>query len=269
VTRLERSAIRLMVAVAAALVLTVPSLQLLGGTMNASAYSDISMELDYPRYAGVTETFVCTLTVAGGPAGDRGGNFSYRAQVVGDETAGSSVTPETQTSADHVFKFNVTMPSVAPQTVKLRVNVTSTAADATASTFKVRDFDIKVVEPIVISATVYNIGDADVKDATARFYADGTLLATKTFSVAKGSSTTLRHNWTFVKIDEGKHVVTIVIDESEDLVEFRDGNNVYTLTIYVGERSNPIGAVLTIGVVIMSVLVALTVLQKPSRRKSP
>lgn len=267
--RQGRGATRFMVALAAVLVLTVPSVQLLGGTMNASAYSDISMELDYPRYAGVFETFMCTLTVAGGPAGDKGGNFSYRAQVVGDDTAGASVTPETQTSADSVFKFNVTMPSVAPQTVKLRVNVTSTAADGTSSTFKLRDFDIKVVEPIVISATVYNIGDADVKDATARFYADGALLATKTFSVAKGSSTTLRHNWTFVKIDQGEHVVSIVIDESEGLVEFRDGNNVYSLTIYVGERSNPIGAVLTIGVVIMSVLVALTVLQKPSRRKSP
>ena len=109
-----RKATRFMVALAAVLVLTVPSVQLLGGTMNASAYSDISMELDYPRYAGVSETFVCTLTVAGGPAGDQGGNFSYRAQVVGDDTAGSSVTPETHTSADRVFKFNVTMPSTGP-----------------------------------------------------------------------------------------------------------------------------------------------------------
>jgi len=264
-----RGAARFMLAFVLALVLTVPSLQLLGTPANVSAYSDISINLDYPRYAGTGEVVPCTLTVDGGPAGDLGGNFSYEVNVIVEEGgAPSEPSPKTGTSDTGVFKFNVTMPSVGPQTIKLSVNVTSKDFAGTGSTYRVRDFEMKVVEPVVIGATVYNLGDVDVTDATARFYADGMLLATKKFSVAKGSSAKLQHNWTFVKIDEGKHVVTIVIDEAEGLVEFRDGNNVYSLTIYIGERSNPIGAILTIGVMVMSVLVALMVLQKPSRRKS-
>jgi len=270
VTLTGREASRFMLATVLALVLTVPSLQLLGTPQNVSAYSDISISLDYPRYAGTGEVVVCTLTVDGGPAADLGGNFSYDVRVVVEEgSAPPEPSPKKASSESGVFKFNVTMPSVGPQTITLIVNVTSNAAGGTASTFKVREFEMKVVEPVVIRATVYNVGDADVTDATARIYADGVLLATKTFSVVKGSSATIQHNWTFVKIDAGKHVVTIVVDEADGLVEFRDGNNVYSLTIYIGERSNPIGAILTVGVMVMSVLVALMVLQKPSRRKSP
>jgi hypothetical protein len=39
------------------------------------------------------------------------------------------------------------------------------------------------------------------------------------------------------------------------------------MTVYVGDQGNPIGAVLTVGVIIMAVLVSLTLMQKPSKRK--
>ena len=74
------------------------------------------------------------------------------------------------------------------------------------------------------------------------------------------------YNWTFVKIDEGKHVVSVAIDDPNRIAEFADGNNVFSQTIYVGDVGNPVGAVLTMGVIIMSVLVALTYLQKPPKR---
>jgi subtilase family serine protease len=101
----------------------------------------------------------------------------------------------------------------------------------------------------------------------AEFYADGILLGEQVFDVAAGESRVVMYNWTWANIDDGEHVVTVVIDDGDGLVEFSDGNNVYSTTIYVGSQGNPIGGVLTVAVIIMSVLVALVYLAKPAKRK--
>ncbi|MGB2826022.1 MAG: hypothetical protein WBC49_05230, partial [Thermoplasmata archaeon] len=75
------------------------------------------------------------------------------------------------------------------------------------------------------------------------------------------------YNWTWLNVGSGEHTVKVVLDDVDDLVEFSSGNNVYTLTVYIGKESNPIGAVLTVGVIIMFVFTFLTYLQKPARKK--
>jgi len=61
-------------------------------------------------------------------------------------------------------------------------------------------------------------------------------------------------------------VITIVVDDANKLVEFSNGNNVYSLTIYIADTGNPLGAVLAIGVIVLSVFVGLMWLQKPQKR---
>jgi hypothetical protein len=241
--------------------LAVPSMQ------NASAYSDVTLKFDGPGFVGKLETVQCTLTATGGPAGDVGGNFTYKAEVVADNKTGSSVSPSTGTSPSGVFKMNITMPGEAPQTIKVRFNVTSKDLSTGDSVEKVREFEIKVVDPIVIRATVYNVGVVTAKNVTAKFYADGIYLGMRTFDLGAGGTKVLSYNWTWLNIDAGKHTVTVVLDDADGIVEFSSGNNVYTMTVYVGDEGNPLGAVLTIGVVIMSVFVFLTYMQKPARKK--
>jgi CARDB len=231
-----------------------------------SAYSDIEIQFDHPAFAGKSQVIPCRLVIDGGPAGDLGGNFTYKAEIVADNTTGSSVSPSTKTSQTGIFTFNVTMPGEAPQTIKIKINATSKASTKD-STYKVREYQMEVVDPIQISATVYNTGAVDAVGVTARFYADGTLLGTQTFDVSAGSSTNLLYNWTWMSVSGGKHVVTVTVDDPNGIVEFSDGNNVYTMTVYVGDQGNPVGAVLTVGVIIMAVLVTLTFMQKPARRK--
>jgi hypothetical protein len=233
----------------------------------ASAYSGIEIQFDHPTFAGRSQTVQCRLAISGGPAGDYGGNFTYKAEIVADNTTGSSVTPSTQTSESGIFNFNVTMPGEAPQTIKVKINATSKESLTRESTYKIREYQIEVVEPIEIHATVYNTGAVDAVGATARFYADGTLLGSQTFDVPSGGSTELLYNWTWIDVPSGKHVVTVTVDDPSGIVEFSDGNNVYTMTVYVGDQGNPIGAVLTVGVIIMAVLVSLTLMQKPAKRK--
>ena len=234
---------------------------------NADAYSDISISIDCPTFAAKGEIVACTLTVSGGPAGDMGGNFSYEAELIADNITGSLISPSTGTSPFGVFKLNITLPKYAPQTIEVEFNVTSEDTATGDSTEKLKSIEIKVIDPIVLRATVYNTGSVDASNVTAKFYGDGIYLGTRTFDLAAGSSVVLTYNWTWASISDGKHTATVVIDEANGLVEFSNGNNVCSLTIYVGDESNPLGAVLTVGVIIMSVFVFLTFLQKPSARK--
>lgn len=239
---------------------------LLGVSEPASAYTPVEVTLEIPSFAGTLESVKCELTVTGGPAVDYGTNYTYKAEIVADNKTGSSVSPSTGSSASGKFNITVTMPGEA-QDIKVRINATSKAEDSDDNIYKVREFEVKVVSPIVITATVHNSGDVDATDVTATFYADGILLGEREFDVPAGESVDLVYNWTWANIDEGEHVVTVVVDDEDGLVEFSDGNNVYSMTIYVGSQGNPVGAVLTVGVIIMSVLVALMVLAKPQRKK--
>ncbi len=236
-------------------------------THDAAAFSGVSIDLDHPEYAAKKQIVRCVLTVGGGPAGDSTGNFSYKAEIDGPNTTGSAVNPITGTSASGVFVLNVTMPASAPQTIKIKINATSKNTGGSISITAEREFSVKVVDPVVIRATVFNNGAVDARNVTARFYADSELLETRVFNVSADSSLQIEYNWTFLDIRSGKHVITVTIDDPNNVVEFSDGNNVFSRTVYVGTQGNPVGAVLTIGVIIMSVLVALLYMSKPQTRK--
>ncbi len=236
-------------------------------THDAAAWSGVSIDLDHPAYAAKGGIVECVLTVEGGPAGDSAGNFSYKAEIVGTNTTGSAVNPSTGTSETGVFVLNVTMPGSAPQTIKIRINATSKDTSGSASVTAEREFSMKVVDPVVIRATVFNRGPVDAVNVTARIYADSELLETRIFNVSANSSELITYNWTFLDIKKGKHEITVTIDDPNNIAEFSDGNNVFSRTIYVGKQGNPAGAVLTIGIIIMSVLVALMYMSKPQARK--
>ena len=249
----------------ASLVVPLSSLGHMTGDAKA-AFSGIEVNLDRPSFAGTDQKVECTLTVRGGPAGDLGGNYSYVAEVIGTNTTGSSVVPSTATSPTGVWKFNVTMPSVGDQKIKIRINATSTASAGTSSDIFRADFSMSVVVPVVIKATVLNTGAVDARNVTTRFFADGVLISTQVINVSAGGSSVVSFNWTFLKIRTGKHVVSVAVDEPNDLVEFSDGNNVVSRTIFVGKQSNAVGAIITGAVIVVSVMVFLMWIQKPMRR---
>jgi len=250
-----------------AFLLAMPFISVLRPSTDAAAYSGISVSIDKPLFAGKSETVLVKVIMQGGPAADIGGNYSYKdITMTGANTTEWKVDPVSQTSESGVFKFNLTMPAEPGQNVKISLNATSTEWKTGESTYTSAEFEIKVVDPIVITAQVFNKGVVDAVNATARIYADGLLLDTQVINVTAGSSKTITHNWTFSSIRNGKHVITVTIDDPSGLVEFNDGNNEFTITIYVGVQGNPAGAVLTVGLMIVIVIFVLTYMQKPMKR---
>ncbi len=260
----------MLASLALAILVAVPFAALLVPVTNASAdiYSSISIQIDRPTYAGVSEKVPITITASGGPAADLGGNYSVSyINITASNSTGWSWAPQSPTLESGVFRLNLTMPGEANQTITLAVTVRSTAAsDAEIETQATVEFKMKVVDPVMISAVVYNRGNVDAANVTAQFFADGELLKSFEFNVSANGTKSLFYNWTFSSIKRGAHTVTIKIDDPNDVVEFSDGNNVLTKTIYIGEQGNPVGAVLTVLIIIVAILFVLTYMQKPAKR---
>jgi hypothetical protein len=255
---------------ALAVVLALSSLfALLGASDLAKGFSALNVEFSGPAYAGISEVVACTLTITGGPAYDLGGNYTYEIEVDAENSTGSKVEPGSGTNPTGVFKLNITMPGEAGQTIDILVNASSKDSSLKNESYEVFTFSIKIVQPIVIQAEVFNTGNADAQNAIAKFYADGALLDTQTFNVSAGDSAVLSYNWTFSSIKDGKHRVSVVVDDTSHIVEFSNGNNEMTQVIYVGEQSNIVGAFLTLAVIFLGAIVFLTYLQKPTRKKKP
>ena len=241
------------------------------GTVRPSAaapvYSSISIVVDHPSYGAISSEVPIVVTARGGPAEDFGGNYTLtEITATGTNTTGFDWSPKDPRNDLGIFKVNITMPAKANQTIKLTVNVTSASSNEDKQSYSTTTFEMKVVAPIIIKAQVFNRGSVDASNVTAKIYVDGTLLHSWTFNLTAGASTNLSYNWTFASIRHGKHIVTVTIDEPNDIVEFSEGNNVMTRTIYIGSQGNPAGAVLTMVLIIMSILFVLTYLQKPVRR---
>ncbi len=243
-----------------------PAFALLESAPNAAAYSGIDVTLQRPAFAGIGQKVECVMTITGGPA-EAGGNYSYSASVVGTNTTGAGVFPSTGSpQRSGTFVFNVTMPTVGDQTIKIRVNVTSTSSSGGKSDTLERDFEMKVVVPITIYAAVVNTGSISVSNVTASFFADGVLLSTRVFNISANGTQKLIYNWTFLTVTTGKHVIMVTINDPYKVVEFSTGGNVMTRDIWVGSHGNPLGALLSGVVVVLAFLVFLVWIQKPMRR---
>jgi len=257
----------LILALALAIIFSASLAGVLQAGPNAAAYSGISVDIENPSFAGKSQKVAVTIIIVGGPAADIGGNYSYKGvTMTGANTTGWSVSPTTQISESGVFKLNLTMPETPGQTVKISFNATSTEWKTDEETYTNAEFQIKVVDPIVITAQVFNKGAVDAVNATVLIYADGLLLDSQVVNVTAGSSRTIMYNWTFSSIRSGKHVVTVKVDDPSGLVEFNEGNNEYAITIYVGEQGNPAGGILTVILIIVIFFFVLTYMQKPMRR---
>ncbi len=247
--------------------IAVPGSLLSQTTTNAAAYSPISIVFDHPAFGAINQTVQGKVTMHGGPAADVGGTYNWTSELSAVNDTGAQILPSVGSQNEAgVWYVNITMPEFGPQTLTIKIIGTSTASTGSATMTASASFEMQVVVPIMIKATVQNKGDVDANNVTAKIFADGVLLDAKIINVSAGSSTSFNYNWTFLNIKSGRHVVTVTVDDPQRLVEFNNGNNVFTQVIYVGAPGNPAAVGLTIGVIIAAILVALMWLQKPVRR---
>ncbi len=205
------------------------------------------------------------ITAVGGPGDEAGGNFSFVAKLIGPPLTEGKVIPTNGRSADGIFRVNVTAPS-APQDMVLRINVTSTSA-AGVSERVTKEIPIKVLTPVVITATVKNEAEMAVKGIPVVFYADGVKVFETEIDLDPKTSKTLVYNWTDPEMRQGEHIITVTIDPENEFVKLDTGGTTYTKVIYLGQESYGGTNALLVIIIVLSIFLIYFVYRRPKRRR--
>ncbi|MBM4236919.1 MAG: hypothetical protein FJ151_00335 [Euryarchaeota archaeon] len=205
------------------------------------------------------------ITAVGGPGDEAGGNFSFVAKLLGPPLTEGKVIPTNGRSPTGIFRVNVTAPST-PQDMILRVNVTSTSA-AGVSERVTKEVPIKVLTPIVITATVKNEAEMAVKGIPVVFYADGARVFETVINLDPRTSKTLVYNWTDPEMRLGEHIITVTIDPGNEFVKLDTGGTTYTKVIYLGKESYGLTNALLVGIILLSFFLIYLVHRRPRRRR--
>jgi hypothetical protein len=153
-----------------------------------------------------------------------GGNYNWNATV-----SSGAVVP---TSGNNVSADNITLEvtaGTATGDLVITFNLGNGTVNGTAK------HTIKVIDPVVITAQVKNVGNVTMINVPVQFKADGTVLNSTTFSIPANSTKTLTYNWTAGGLSNGQHTVEIVLDPNNQFVKFLDGTTTFSSTFQVGE----------------------------------
>lgn len=231
---------------------------------NASDTTPLYVSVTGPTVIGKGETAQYLVEAVGGPAEVSGGNYSYKASIMGPNTEDAYVLPTTGKSVTGRFYLNVTARGEVSSVI-LRVNVTSSSQ--TESVNKTVYYRITVVEPVTIVANIENGGNAQVNGLPVTIYADGKPIYSTNVTIAPGATYTLRYNWTDPELESGEHVITIILDPEQEFVTFEGGGTTYTMTFYYGKEDFGTWNILL--AVLSGLLIFLTYsfYRRPTRRR--
>jgi len=211
--------------------------------------------------AGMEETFTLRISYA---YPERILNFSYLAEMTGANTTGGSVTPENATSGEGVFKVAIRGP-ITPGKITIKVNATATEARNTW--YRVKEFEIDIAKPIYVKAKLVNNGDVAVTGVSVKMLVDGELMQTEEYNLTGRQTIDLNFSWVAASISEGKHTVTLMIDDSTNIIDFSNGDNILTLDVYYSNSGNILRGVLVLMIVFVAIILVLTFLQKKGGSK--
>lgn len=174
------------------------------------------------EYLSTGESGKVIVTVgSGSPEGSY--NYTVSADV-------GSVTPTSGTSSSDTLNITATAPTT---TGKMVVSVTlSNGHESTTSKYTIR-----VVDPVVISATVKNSGPLSLKGVPVQFFVDDKMVNQTTFDIDANSTKEVTYKWTTSGLSDGEHTIRVVIDPEEQFqfLSFADDSHEYTSKFYVGD----------------------------------
>jgi hypothetical protein len=179
---------------------------------------------------------VYTINGTGGPAvlpnGTISGNLTYYLSVTGANTTGVSISPETGkiltgipgsvdlsvSNVSEVLTINVLLASV------LNASNESTNFSTT----------VTVVQPYVLSTTLYNLGNSSVSDFPVLVDLDGVQVGNVTVATVLPHATFLfSFQYPTLPLSPGTHTFSISLTSVHGLVRFANGTTVYTVTFTI------------------------------------
>lgn len=190
--------------------------------------------------------------------GSPGGEYNYT--VAADK---GSVTPTKGTSSADNLTITVSAPATTGSMV---VTVTlSNGQDSTTS-----KYTVKVVEPVVISATVKNSAQVSHKGVPVQFFVDNEMVNQTTFDIDANSTKDLTYRWTTPGLDKGEHSLKVIIDPEKQyqFLSFADDSREYTSKFYVGDGGwGILNTVLALTMVLLLFILFLTYAGRNRKRK--
>lgn len=129
-----------------------------------------------------------------------------------------------------------------------------------------KKYPIKVVDPIILTATLTNNSDVAVKNLTVVFVIDGKEMEVMTehedIEVAKKSSTTITYKWVTSSVSEGKH--TFYLKATSDSMTQVDLSGLEEKqTFYVGQDDHMILTIIFVIILVILIIVLIWILRKP------
>lgn len=228
-------------------------------SVNAQQDSEVRIYVFGPEIAATGSVSVFDVNVVGGPA-DAGGNYSIEAYLEGTNLTGAMpirASPYTVESNTGNFTVNVTAPRI-PQTMSLVINATSILEGSRA--YSETKYEIRVVEPIVLSARIENTGSLGLENLAVKFYVDNEFVGNGTISsITAGNSTTVSYDWLVADIASGRHEIRITVDMNGDgIIKVNDGD-IVTISYFYREYGAIHPAIIAIVGVLMVFVIFILV----------
>jgi hypothetical protein len=250
------------------LVLIAPVLSI---TAMAEDSNPLTIVLDGPTRVGIEEKHAYKIVITGGPEGNNT-TFSWKGTLSGEYKAEVTLVPGAAGPAKNgTFFFNMTAPANSGDiTITIEASANNPAGGNVTQS---KDFTIKVVDPIMLKATVKNIGNATAVNVPVVFMLnddpeDQLLIYNTTVTLAPNATQTIDFNWTGYKIGSGKHTVLMEIDPNSTLVTFANGNKTMEQNIYFQvEGSNQYNVYLWVLAIALVILVFLIWRRPNPKRK--
>ncbi|UCD91947.1 MAG: hypothetical protein JSV43_06865, partial [Methanobacteriota archaeon] len=203
--------------------------------------SEVRVFVVGPEAIEVGKKAVYNVTVVGGPAEEEGGKWQVAAVLTGanvSEETGASPTLASkfnETQDSNIFLINVSAPSIAQHMV---LNIEAFSHHGAETVLTNETFDIFVVHPINLRATVSNPSNSTLKNVLVNFYVDGEFVGgTSIEEISPFSEGAATLKWITKDVSPGRHIMTVEIDlDGDGTIEERFGD-----TLYVGNFYSPRG----------------------------
>ncbi len=194
-------------------------------------------------------------------------NWQYSLWIDADNITGAKpleIEPITGNFSAQNKTFSADVTAMTPLgKMIMYINVSSPSG----SLWYIREFEIQVIDPIVISADILNSGNTAIRNATVQFFVDGQLLSTDILrSLDVGASTTMTSEWVSDEIADGWHTSAVLVDVNSDgIIDPTIGDMKIDSKFYV-EGSN-LSATMYIFLGITGLMVGMLLINKQMKGK--
>lgn len=236
-------------------------LQLAWNPVMAQDETEVRVFIVGPDALGIKDNAVYTVTVVGGPA-ENGGKWRVAAHLTGKNITDASPTlgdAYNETNESNIFQISVTAPSIAQD---MTLNIDAASLLGNQSSLVSDTYEIAVVDPISLRATVKNPTNSTLSNVLVNFKVDGELIgsAEPIEEIGPLSEGVATFSWITKDISPGRHELGIEIDLNGDgIIDETRGETFYIQGFY-GPSEGPSLLI----IVLMIILIVLIVILLPS-----